>query len=102
VRLKHSDLIETYREEDRPDVLVELNVIEQVVNICQTTILQDAWARKQDVTVHGWIYSLKDGLVQDLKMSIAADEELAPHYNRALAALWDGVTLVNDQAKREE
>jgi carbonic anhydrase len=102
VRLKHSDLIETYREEDRPDVLVELNVIEQVVNICQTTILQDAWARKQDVTVHGWIYSLKDGLVQDLKMSIAADEELAPHYHRALAALWDGVTLVNDQAKREE
>ena len=100
VRLKHAELIETYREEERPDLLVELNVIEQVVNICQTTIVQDAWARKQDVTVHGWIYSLQDGIVQDQQMSIAADEELSPHYNRALAALWDGISLIDDQAKR--
>jgi carbonic anhydrase len=100
VRLKHAELIETYREEKRHDLLVELNVIEQVVNVCQTTIMQDAWARKQDVTVHGWIYSLQDGLVRDLNMSIAADEELAAHYNRALSALWDGVSLVDDHATR--
>ena len=61
---------------DRMDRLCELNVIEQVVNVCQTTSVQDAWARGQPVTVHGWVYGLNNGLVQDLGISIASADEL--------------------------
>jgi len=55
--------------------LCELNVLEQVANVCQTTVIQDAWDRGQDVTVHGWIYALKDGLLRNLNVggSSAAD-----------------------------
>ena len=53
------------------DRLCELNVIEQVVNVCQTTIVQDAWERGQDLTVHAWVYSLEDGLVRDLGLAVS-------------------------------
>src|SRR5688572_30202503 len=56
--------------EVRYDKLCELNVIEQVINTCETTIVQDAWSRGQELTVHGWIYGLKDGLMRDLGVSI--------------------------------
>jgi carbonic anhydrase len=56
----------------REDRLCELNVIEQVRNVCETTVVQDAWARRQRVTVHGWIYRLDDGLVRDLGITVAA------------------------------
>jgi carbonic anhydrase len=56
-------------EPARMDRLCELNVVEQVTNVCQTTIIQDAWARRQPVGVHGWIYGLRDGLLRDLKCS---------------------------------
>jgi carbonic anhydrase len=65
---------------DRMDRLCELNVIEQVVNVCQTTSVQDAWARGQPVTVHGWVYGLNNGLVQDLGISIASADELEQRY----------------------
>jgi carbonic anhydrase len=52
--------------------LCELNVAEQVLNVCQTTIVQSAWEEGQDLTVHGWIYGLKDGLVRDLGVSRSA------------------------------
>ena len=60
--------------------LCELNVIEQAANVCATTIVQDAWSRGQELTVHGWIYGLKDGLLQDLKTSASsAAEATAAH-----------------------
>ena len=63
-------------EEARVDLLCELNVQRQVRNVCHTTIVQNAWKRGQELTVHGWIYGLKDGLVKDLGVSINAAEQL--------------------------
>ena len=67
--------------------LCELNVIEQVVNVCQTTVVQDAWDRGQKLDVNGWVYSLLDGRVRDLGLGVAAREELAPTYSAAVARL---------------
>ena len=64
----------------RQDRLCELNVIEQVVNVCETTIVQDAWSRGQDLTVHGWAYRLDTGLVNDLGMSSSSTEEMLERY----------------------
>ena len=72
---------------NRIDLLCELNVIEQVANVCQTTIVRDAWERQQPLSVHGWVYGLKDGLVRDVGTTIAAADEVAPAYEAALAAL---------------
>ncbi|OYY10609.1 MAG: carbonate dehydratase [Polynucleobacter sp. 24-46-87] len=69
----------------RQDRLCELNVIEQVVNVCETTIVQDAWSRGQDLTVHGWAYRLETGLVNDLGMSISSDEEMHRRYATSLS-----------------
>jgi len=62
----------------RAERLCELNVVEQVVNVCQTTVVQDAWDRGQEVTVHGWVYGLKDGKLHDLEMTVTAATDLAP------------------------
>jgi carbonic anhydrase len=67
--------------------LCELNVIEQVANVCQTTIVQDAWQRGQELQVHGWIYGLHDGLLRDLNTTIASPQEASSGYLAALAAL---------------
>ena len=64
----------------RADRLAELNVEAQVANVCHTTIVQDAWRRGQSLTVHGWIYSLSDGLLRDLQPVIGSPEQLAPEY----------------------
>ena len=69
----------------RQDRLCELNVIEQVVNVCETTIVQDAWARGQDLTIHGWTYRLETGLVNDLGMSISSTEEMNVRYAKSLS-----------------
>jgi carbonic anhydrase len=71
-------------DEARLDRLCELNVIDQVRNVCQTTIVQDAWRRSQELTVHGWIYRLDDGLLRDLNCSIESDEQVADVYARAI------------------
>lgn len=60
----------------RQDRMCELNVIEQTANVCQTTVVQDAWEQGQELTVHGWIYGLKDGLLRNLDMSIDSAEQL--------------------------
>ena len=65
--------------------LCELNVIEQVTNVCHTTILLDAWERSQDLSVHGWIYGLTDGLLRDLAVTITRPDEIQPCYERAIA-----------------
>lgn len=67
--------------------LCELNIIEQVANVCSTTIVQDAWARGQELTVHGWVYALRDGLLQDLQTSASNPDEAASAYRAAIAAL---------------
>jgi carbonic anhydrase len=67
------------------DRLCELNVVEQAVHVCRTTIVQDAWRRGRDVTVHTWVYGLRDGLLRDLGFAAAAPEQVAEHYARAVA-----------------
>jgi carbonic anhydrase len=69
------------------DRLCELNVIEQVFNVCQTTITRDAWDRGQQLSVHGWIYGLKDGLLRDLNVTVTGVNETTAVYEAALAAL---------------
>ena len=71
----------------RVDRLCELNVIEQVINVCQTTIVEDAWERGQSLAVHGWVYGLKDGLVRDLNATTTSANALAESYQAALEAL---------------
>jgi carbonic anhydrase len=70
-----------------------LNVLEQVSNVCQTTIVGDAWARGQPLTVHSWIYGLKDGLLRNLGMSVSALSEFKPQYAAALAAIESGTSV---------
>ncbi len=67
--------------------LCELNVVEQVKNLCETTIVRDAWARGQPLTVHGWIYGVGDGLLRDLRCSANSVEVSERSYNEAVAAL---------------
>ncbi len=82
---KHETLLAAIPEEQkRIERLCELNVIEQVVNVCQTTIVEGAWARGQGLAVHGWIYSLTDGLLRDLDVCITSPEEVAPRYRAAV------------------
>ena len=64
----------------RADRLAELNVEAQVANVCHTTIVQDAWRRGQHVAIHGWIYSLHDGLLRDLGMMVETPEQVPPEY----------------------
>jgi len=74
---RYSDDLESITDETtRLDKLCELNVIEQVVNAGETTVVRNAWERGQDVTVHGWIYSIADGIYQDLNVSVKSDEQL--------------------------
>ena len=87
IRLKHAVYLDRQPEETRAERLVDLNVIEQVVNVCQTTIVQDAWERGQDLTIHGWTYALHDGLMRDLKMSVVSNTELTRCYQSALESL---------------
>lgn len=72
--------------EKKAKKLCELNVIEQTMNVSQTTILADAWKQNQDITVHGWIYSLKDGLLKDLGITLDSPHEMPNIYKSALAA----------------
>ncbi len=82
---KHRDALHAIpSREGRITRLCELNVIEQAVNVAQTTVVQDAWARGQDLTVHGWAYDLKDGVIRDLKMSMEGPGELEDCYATAL------------------
>ncbi len=71
----------------RVALLCELNVVEQVANVCATTMVQDAWGRGQELTIHGWIYGLRDGLLRDLKTSASGLDEATAAYAEAIAAL---------------
>ncbi len=85
VRDRHRSLLDAVTQRTRYEALVELNVIEQVVNVAQSTVLQDAWQRGQKVSLHGWVYGVHDGLLQDLCMSVTGAEELEARYRSAVA-----------------
>jgi carbonic anhydrase len=88
VQQKHSDYLQTIDSEEAVlDRMCELNVIEQVQNVCQTTVVQDAWQRGQTLSVHGFVYSVTDGLLRDLCISVSGCEELSQRYKQALEAL---------------
>lgn len=77
IRHKHAKLIDSGKEYSyRFKKLCELNVIEQVFNVCNISIIPNAWQKKQSLTIHGWIYDIKDGLLQDLDVCISNIDEL--------------------------
>ena len=82
VNEKHAGEIGSLPEAERLDRLCELNVIEQAMNICQTTIVEDVWARGQDLTVHGVIYGLHDGLLRDLSVSATPLDPADPKWSQ--------------------
>jgi carbonic anhydrase len=88
VQQKHQQSVGAARSEaEAGDRLCELNVIEQVANVCHTTIARDAWERGQPLSVHGWVYGLKDGLLRDLNTTVLAADGSSAAYRSALAAL---------------
>jgi carbonic anhydrase len=88
VREKHRATLDRLgTEAARHERLCELNVIEQVVHVAQSTIVRDAWARGQPLSVHGWIYALKDGLLRDLDICFTRPEEIGACYDAAVRQL---------------
>jgi carbonic anhydrase len=90
VAQKHASMLEGLAPELRDNRLCELNAIEQAENVCLTTVVRDAWARGQKLSVHGWVYSLLDGRVRELGMDVGSAEQLQPAYERALSRLSAG------------
>jgi carbonic anhydrase len=85
VRQKHSGRLGTTTvDEATSDRLCELNVIEQVLNVCETTIVRDAWERGQDLWVHGWVYGIQDGLLRDLRMTMSGADDVTAIYQAAV------------------
>lgn len=87
VRHMHQGLLDAVPEDFRLNALCELNVLEQARNVCQTTVVQDAWARGQSVHVHGWVYGLHNGLLEDLGITAAHLDDVGPAYERALVGI---------------
>jgi carbonic anhydrase len=93
VALKHAALLdEVELDVLRHARLCELNAIEQVVNVCQSTVVQDAWARGQPLSVHAWIYGLHDGRIRELGFGVERPEQLAPAYAAAITAVRGGTS----------
>src|SRR5882757_3320682 len=87
VSQKHEKVLANFPEGEAVDRLCELNVLEQVGNVCCTTIAQDAWERGQELSVHGWIYGLHGGLLKDLNATVSSAEEVGMVGERAVEAL---------------
>lgn len=88
VRDKHLEALKAIGLADkRSDRLCELNVVEQVGNVCQTTILHDAWERGQEIAVHGWVYGLSNGLLRDLNVTVVNRDEAAGVCSAAMKAI---------------
>lgn len=88
VMQKHEGLLEEAGPVNaRHERLCELNVIEQVLNVCQTTIVQDAWSRGQQVAVHGWVYSLENGRVRQLSIDVDAADQVNAAYRAAIDSI---------------
>jgi carbonic anhydrase len=89
VRHRHRQLLDSLSDAVRADALCDLNVIEQVVNVCVSTVMVDAWAKGQKVSIHGWAFGVHDGLLQDLKMTISDPAQLDDLYRAAVERVWD-------------
>ncbi len=88
VRKKHRAWLDALPDDEaRLRGLCELNVLEQSLNVCETTVVQDAWARGQSVVIHGWVYGLHNGLLQDLQMTVRHADEVEPAYRQSLQAV---------------
>lgn len=87
VRDLHEGFLAGLPESLRVDALVELNVLEQARNVCRTTVVRDAWQRGQEVVVHGWVYGLHNGLLEDLQITAKSWEQVGLAYDTALAQL---------------
>jgi carbonic anhydrase len=92
MRSHETPLLQIEDEMQRLNRLCELNVVEQVLNVCRTTIVQSAWGNGQELAVHGWIYRLEDGLLHDLGLSIANPQELAAAYEEVVKVSARGMT----------
>lgn len=79
-RYHQNELDKIKTEKEKVNKLCELNVFEQVANVCKTTIVQNAWKDGQELTVHGWIYGIENGLIKDLKISVSNNESLKSIY----------------------
>lgn len=84
VKIRHRKRLEHLSVPQQEDALCEMNVIEQVGNVALTNVVQDAWARGQKLTVHGWCYGLRDGLVKDLGVSMSRPQEVMDVFRTAL------------------
>jgi len=80
-------LHDTANDHDRANLLCDLNVIEQVNNVCQTTVVRQAWERGQQLTVHSWIYGIQDGLLRNLGLSVSSPASFEPQYRAAVSAI---------------
>ena len=88
---KHVALLDTIDSEPMQHArMCELNAIEQALNVCETTVVQDAWTRGQKLEVHGWVYSLNDGRVRELGMDVSSPGEVYTTYQAAMAAITAG------------
>lgn len=87
VRDQHRAFLDQVPAERRVDALVELNVLEQARNVCRTTIVEDAWQRGQEVVIHGWVYGLHNGLLEDLRMTVGHIDDIEPAHARAVEAV---------------
>jgi carbonic anhydrase len=84
VRMRHRKRLDHLPESQQEDILCEMNVIEQVGNVALSTVMQDAWARGQDVAVHGWVYAISDGLLKDLDCTMQRASEVMPVFQAAI------------------
>ncbi|CAN5562570.1 carbonate dehydratase [soil metagenome] len=89
VRDRHHHILDQLPDNQRADALCDLNVIEQVVNVCVSTVMVDAWAKGQKVSVHGWAFGVHDGLLQDLQMTVASTDSIEPLYRAAIEGVID-------------
>jgi carbonic anhydrase len=87
VHTRHLAKVDCLPREQQADRLCELNVLEQVLNVARTICVQDAWQRGQELTIHGWIYGLKDGLLRDLGLTLNNSLHVADRYQAALDTL---------------
>lgn len=88
VNQKYRSIVEAAGDiEKQVDRLCELNVIEQTLNVAETTIIQDAWAKGQPLQVHGWVYGLKDGIIRDLKITMDSPDDMTGIYQRAVSGV---------------
>ncbi|MFM7846956.1 MAG: carbonate dehydratase [Rubrivivax sp.] len=84
VRLRHRKRLDHLPPQEQENILCEMNVIEQVGNVALSTVVQDAWARGQTLSVHGWVYGLRDGLLKDLEVTMERSDRVVQVFSDAL------------------